>query len=182
MHPEGHVLNLDTLLLHWQSEVSNKKKRGSRIGLISNILKRTRKNNTLRYLFMFRLAQYLYSGNAFARSYAKRMERKLNLKYGVDISIDAQIGPGFRIGHLPGVVITGSVKIGRNFFIRQNTTIGIKTLGLDTYDLVIGNNVSVGANSCIIADTLSIGDNVTIGAMSFVNKDLPEGATFYNAR
>ena len=167
---------------YWQCEVSNKKKRGSRIGLISNIVKRICKNNTLRYLFMFRLAQYFYSGNRFARAYAKRLERKLNLKYGVDISIDAQIGSGFRIGHLPGVVITGNVKIGRNFFIRQNTTIGIKTLGLDRYDLVIGDNVSIGANSCVIADTLTIGDNVTIGAMSFVNKDIASGSTFYNAR
>ncbi|MOA44951.1 Bifunctional protein GlmU [compost metagenome] len=79
-------------------------------------------------------------------------------------------------------MITGNVRIGRNFFIRQNTTIGIKTLGLDRYELVIGDNVSVGANSCIIADTLTIGDNVTIGAMSFVNKDIPPGTTFYNAR
>lgn len=110
------------------------------------------------------------------------MERKINLKYGVDISIDADIGPGFRIGHLPGVVITGYVKIGRNFFIRQNTTIGIKTMGLDQYNLMIGDNVSVGANSCIIADSLSIGDNVTIGAMSFVNKSIPADSTFYNAR
>ncbi len=175
-------MNLDTLMEYWQCEVSNKKKRGSRIGLISNIVKRICKNNTLRYLFMFRLAQYFYSGNRFARVYAKRLESKLNLKYGVDISIDAQIGAGFRIGHLPGVVITGNVKIGRNFFIRQNTTIGIKTLGLDRYDLVIGDNVSIGANSCIIADTLRIGDNVTIGAMSFVNKDIASGTTFYNAR
>lgn len=175
-------MTLDTLILHWRSEVSNKKKPGSRIGLISNILRRIRRNNTLRYLFWFRFAQYLNSGNAFARLYAKRMERKINLKYGVDISIDAEIGPGFRIGHLPGVVITGYVKIGRNFFIRQNTTIGIKTMGLDQYNLVIGDNVSVGANSCIIADNLSIGDNVTIGAMSFVNKSIPANSTFYNAR
>ena len=27
-----------------------------------------------------------------------------------------------------------------------------------------------------------IGDNVTIGAMSFVNKDIASGSTFYNAR
>jgi serine acetyltransferase len=117
-----------------------------------------------------------------ARFYAKRLERKINLKYGVDISIDAKIGPGFRIGHLPGIVITGHAQIGRNFFIRQNTTIGIKTMGLTEYDLTIGDNVSVGANSCIIADTLSIGDNVTIGAMSFVNKNIPQGVTFHNVR
>jgi serine acetyltransferase len=168
--------------MHWRTEVSNKKKPGSRIGLITNIFKRTRKNNTLRYLFLYRFAQYLNARKGLARAYAKRMERKINLKYGVDISIDAQIGLGFRIGHLPGVVITGHVRIGRNFFIRQNTTIGIKTMGLPKYDLMIGDNVSIGANSCIIADTLSIGDNVTIGAMSFVNKNIPEGAIFYNAR
>lgn len=55
-------------------------------------------------------------------------------------------------------------------------------MGLDEYNLVIGDNVSVGANSCIIADSLSIGDNVTIGAMSFVNKSIPADSTFYNAR
>ena len=180
--PAGSVLNLDSLIEHLRAEVSNKKKRGSCIGLISNILKRIRKHNNLRYLFMFRLAQYFYSGNRLARAYAKRLERKLNLKYGVDISINAQIGPGFRIAHLPGVVITGYVKIGRNFLIRQNTTIGIKTLGLERYDLLIGDNVSVGAHSCILGDTLTIGDNVTIGAMSFVNKDIAQGVTFYNAR
>ena len=176
------AVNLETLTMHWKSEVSNKKKPGSRIGLITNILKRTRKSNTLRYLFIFRLAQYLNARKGLCRVYAKRLERKSNLKYGVDINIDAQIGPGFRIGHLPGIVITGHVQIGRNFFIRQNTTIGIKTMGLAEYDLKIGDNVSIGANSCIIADTLSIGDDVTIGAMSFVNKSIPAGTTFYNAR
>lgn len=40
---------------------------------------------------------------------------------------------------------------------------GIKTLGLDRYERVIG-------------------DNVSVGAMSFVNKDIPPGTTFYNAR
>lgn len=110
------------------------------------------------------------------------MQQKLNLKYGLDIDIGARIGPGLRIAHLPGVVISGHAKIGRNFFIRQNTTVGIKTLGLDNYHLNIGDNVSVGANSCIIADTLTIGDNVIIGAMSLVNKDVPANSTFYNKR
>ncbi|MFJ3372811.1 serine acetyltransferase [Pseudomonas sp. NPDC086251] len=175
-------MNLDTLILHWTLEVSNKKKCGSRIGLLTNIIKRARKYNSLRYLCLFRLAQYFYSGNTISRSYAKRLVNKLNIKYGVDISIGAQIDLGFKIAHLPGVVITGHARIGRNFLVRQNTTIGIKTLGLDYYRLVIGDNVSVGANSCIIADNLVIGDNVTIGAMTFVNNDIEAGTTFYNAR
>ncbi|MEP9318657.1 hypothetical protein ABKS89_16085 [Pseudomonas sp. LABIM340] len=59
---------------------------------------------------------------------------------------------------------------------------GIKTLGLSRYSLVIGDDVSLGAHSCIIADELEIGSGVTIGAMSFVNKDLPAGCTYYNVR
>ena len=71
------------------------------------------------------------------------MQQRLNLKYGVDIDIGAQIAPGLRIAHLPGVVITRYVSIGRNFFIRQNCSIGIKTLGLQEYALRIGDNVKV---------------------------------------
>lgn len=110
------------------------------------------------------------------------MQQRLNLKYALDIDIGAQIAPGLRIAHLPGVVITRHVRIGRNFFIRQNCTIGIKTLGLEHYALEIGDNVSLGANSCIIADRLRIGDNVVIGAMSLVTRDIPADTTFYNPR
>lgn len=175
-------MQLSTLFEYWKAEVSNKKKRGSLIGLITNILRRSRKNNTLRYLLMYRLAQYFFSKNGLLRVYAKRMERKLNLKYGVDISIECRIGKGMRIAHLPGVVITSHAVIGSNLFIRQNTTIGIKTLGLDTYHIVFGDNVSIGANSCIVADNINVGDNVTIGAMSFVNKDIASDSVFYNPR
>lgn len=175
-------MQLCTLLEHWKLEVSNKKKNGSTIGLLTNVIRRAKKNNTLRYLLLYRLAQYLNSKNSMLRAYAKRMERKLNLKYGVDISIECRIGEGLRIGHLPGIVISSHVLIGRKCFIRQNTTIGIKTLGLDSYQIVIGDNVSIGAHSCIISDNLEIGDNVTIGAMSFVNKSIPHGSTFYNPR
>ncbi|WP_458737142.1 serine acetyltransferase [Pseudomonas chlororaphis] len=175
-------MKASTLVDYWTAEVSNKKKRGSAIGLITNILRRTRKNNTLRYLFNFRLAQYLYSKNNMLRAYAKRMERKLNLKYGVDISIECKIERGLRIGHLPGIVISSHAAIGANCFIRQNTTIGIKTMGLDSYHIEIGDNVSIGAHTCIISDNLVIGDNVTIGAMSFVNKNISAGSTFLNPR
>ena len=37
---------------------------------------------------------------------------------------------------------------------------------------VIGDNVNIGSNSCIIGE-LSIGDNVIIGAGSVVVKDVP---------
>jgi serine acetyltransferase len=176
------AVNLANLLECWRLEVSNKKKPGRRISLLFNVLRRARKDNKLRFLFAFRLAQYLDARGGLAQCHAKRMQQRLNLKYAVDIDIGAQIAPGLRIAHLPGVVITRHVSIGRNFFIRQNCSIGIKTLGLEAYALRIGDNVSVGANSCIVADRISIGDDVVIGAMSLVMRDIPAGTTFYNTR
>lgn len=176
------IVNLDHLLECWRQEVSNKKKAGRRISLLFNVLRRARKDNKLRFLFAFRLAQYFSARGGVFRRHARRMQQRLNLKYAVDIDIGAQIAPGLRIGHLPGVVITRHVSIGRNFFIRQNCSIGIKTLGLQEYALRIGDNVSMGANSCIVADHIDIGDDVVIGAMSLVTRDIPGGMTFYNPR
>lgn len=163
-------------------EVSNKKRPCRKTTLLFNVLKRARKYNVLRFLFLFRLAQYLNSKGGIPRAYARAMGQRLNRKYSVDIGLDAQIGPGFKIAHLPGVVISGYAKIGKNFLIRQNTTIGIKTLGRESYSLIIGDDVTLGANSCIISDSVKIGNNVTIGAMSLVTKDIPDDTTFYNKR
>ena len=44
-----------------------------------------------------------------------------------------------------------------------------------TGEIVIGNNVFVGANSTILYD-VKIGNNVIIGAGSLVNKDIPDGS------
>ncbi|MDR0208650.1 MAG: serine acetyltransferase [Pseudomonas putida] len=175
-------MSFEELLECWRAEVSNKKKPGRRVSLFFNILRRARRNNKLRYLLWFRFAQYLHQKKGLRAAYARGLNQRLNLKYAVDISLDATIGPGMRIAHLPGVVISGYARIGRNLFIRQNSTIGIKTLGLERYQLEIGDNVSIGANSCIIGDTLSIGDNVTIGAMSLVNKSVPANCTYYTQR
>ncbi|MFK0311915.1 serine acetyltransferase [Pseudomonas sp. NPDC090233] len=175
-------MNLEILMECWRQEVSNKTKPGRRISLLFNVLRRARKDNKLRFLFAYRLAQYLDACGGLGRRYARGMQQRLNLKYAVDIDIGAQIAPGLRIAHLPGVVITRHVSIGRNFFIRQNCSIGIKTLGLERYALHIGDNVSLGANSCIIADQIDIGDNVVIGAMTLVTRDIPADCTFYNPR
>lgn len=175
-------MRFSELVEYWRLEVSNKKRVKSRIGLGSNIIARARKHNTARYLFFFRLSQYLYQKGGITGAYGSRMHRKLNLVYGVDIGLRAKIGPGLKIAHLPGIVISGYVNIGRNFTIRQNTTVGIKTLGREDYSIYIGDDVSVGANCCIIADHITIGDRVTIGAMSFVNKDIPSDNVFYTKR
>lgn len=48
--------------------------------------------------------------------------------------------------------------------------------------IVIGDNVSLCVNSCVIGDVISIADNVVIGAMTLVNKDISGPGTYVNKR
>jgi len=149
---------------------------------LRRLLKRLREKELPHYLFWFRLAQYLHRKPRGWLNYparARRIYLKLLRTHCIDIKLDAEIGPNLHIGHRIGVVITGSARIGRNFHIRQNTTIGLQRPELPGR-IVIGDDVDIGANSCIISNELSIGDGAVIGAMSFVNKDVPAGATFYS--
>ncbi|WP_428943558.1 serine O-acetyltransferase [Pantoea sp. FN060301] len=140
-----------------------------------------------RYLFWWRLASYLYhTGGPWRKKLAKRINRKITLKYGTEIQLGARIGAGMTVSHHYGIVINGSTTIGENFKIRQNTTIGIpgnpeKSKG-ELTTILIGDNVTVGASSCIIGNDLTVGNNVTIGAMSFINKSIPDSCTVYTEK
>ena len=63
--------------------------------------------------------------------------------------------------------------IGKNFSCRQCTTIGNKGDLRDDERPIIGDNVELGANVCIIGG-VKIGNNVVIGAGSVVTKDIPD--------
>lgn len=93
-------------------------------------------------------------------------------KYGIQIPRRCKIGYGFYIGHGIGIVINGGTVIGNNVNISQFLTIG-SNKGTPA---VIGDNVYIGPNVCIVED-VHIGNNATIGAGSVVVKDVPEGAT-----
>ncbi|MEG2341917.1 MAG: DapH/DapD/GlmU-related protein [Bacilli bacterium] len=84
-------------------------------------------------------------------------------------------GGGVIIRHACSIIINASTVIGDNCKLSQNTTIGAK-LGQDSNGVnqvpIIGNNVDIGANVCIIGG-VHIGDNVFIGAGSVVVKDVP---------
>lgn len=64
--------------------------------------------------------------------------------------------------------------IGENVIIRQNTTIGEKESDSRENYIVIGDNVDIGAHTCIIGLNVKIGGNVKIGAMSFIMEDVPD--------
>ncbi|BDH45949.1 hypothetical protein TUM12370_19930 [Salmonella enterica subsp. enterica serovar Choleraesuis] len=73
--------------------------------------------------------------------------------------------------------IAERARIGSGFTIRQNSTIGSIIGMADDAVITIGDNVDIGANSCLIGP-ITIGDNVTIGAMAFVNKDIPADSVY----
>lgn len=178
--------DLTELKEYWQSDViKNKDFRWRRL------FRRYRKSldmNT-QYWFWWRLANemFLY-GNKKQRIIAIKINFYLIKNYNIDIMLGTKIGVKPCISHFSGIVITAQAKIGNNFTIKQNSTVGVKTLPeshggyADSYNIFIGNNVTVGANVCIIADNIRIGDNVIIGAMSFINKDIPDFCRVYDKK
>ena len=75
--------------------------------------------------------------------------------------------------HPTGIIIGGHVVMGEKCRISQGVTIGRKSLE-KWGQPVIGDNVKIYTNAVVIGK-IRIGDNVTIGALSFVDKDLPDG-------
>lgn len=150
-----------------------------------------RANPPIRYTFWWRLASEMHQRGTERQSIsAKKINSRLITKYNIEIDLRAKIDTNLIISHCAGIVITGDVIIGKNFSVRQNTTIGVKTAPHSPHDktiaekylIEIGDNVFIGANACIIGDILKIGNNVKIGAMSFINKNIPDNSTVYTAR
>lgn len=82
------------------------------------------------------------------------------------------VGPGFFIQHGFATTI-GANKIGSNFWVNQQVTIGNQHKGKRP---TIGNNVKVYCGAKVLGD-ITIGDNVTIGANAVVVKDVPPNCT-----
>lgn len=90
-------------------------------------------------------------------------------------------GPGVWFGHHGfGTVIHTNVKLGRNVRIWHNVTISVHATILSRHQIVIEDDVRIGANSVIIAPrgrSIRIGRGARIGAGALVVADIPAGAT-----
>lgn len=145
------------------------------------VLRRYWANRHVRYQVKWRIASYFYTkGGKKNKKFAIWLNDRITDKHNVEIHMGAVIGPGFRIGHHIGIIITKYLRVGCNFTVMQNVTIGIKDD--EESEIVIGDNVHIGAHTCIISNNLNIGSNVRIGAQTFLNKDLPDDVTCYSKR
>ncbi len=97
----------------------------------------------------------------------------MRLTHHVDVD-DADIGPGFYIGHV-GTIFIGPSNIGKNFSIHHNCTIGIGHAKTAEGVPTIGDNVWVGAGSTI-AGAITIGSNVTVANGCMLSRNIPDNA------
>lgn len=93
---------------------------------------------------------------------------------GVELPRKLVVGKNLVFYHGQGLVVNFKTIIGNDCVLRNGVTIGHKKLADGSLSgcPVIGNNVDIGANACIIGD-ITIGDNVSIGAGAVVIKNIP---------
>ncbi len=96
--------------------------------------------------------------------------------YGIELPYSVQLGRRVVIEHQGGIVIHGNTTIGDDCIIRQNVTLGIRSLDELTAAPVLGERVNVGAGAVILGN-VHIGDGANIGANAVVLTDVPAGAT-----
>lgn len=91
-----------------------------------------------------------------------------------EISLEAEIGKGFYIGHY-GSIWIGPVTMGDYCNVSQEVTIGIGGKGKGRGVPEIGNYVYVGPGAKVFGK-IKIGNNVAIGANAVVSKNVADNA------
>jgi len=102
----------------------------------------------------------------------------VQLLFGISLSTNCRIGPGFYVGHFGGIVVHGD--FGANCSIGQGVTVGARGAGRSDGYPVIGNDVYLGAGSMVIG-SIRIGDGVVVGANTVVVQDVPDGCRVVSA-
>lgn len=99
------------------------------------------------------------------------LDLPVQLLFGISISSNSEIGPGFYIGHFGGIVVHG--RLGANCSIGQGVTIGAKGGGRSDGYPHIGDDVYLGAGAMVIG-RVRLGDGVLVGANTVVVQDVPD--------
>lgn len=127
--------------------------------------------HTFYLVLLYRIGNFFYRHKI---PYVPDLFKALQLLiFSAEVSPYAQIGGGLRIYHSVGIVIGHACEIGENVEIFQNVTMGGNDKEIDGRTMPkIGNNVSVFSGAAVLGPVV-IGDNVSIGANSIVTKDVP---------
>lgn len=121
------------------------------------------------YTYLLRHAQY-----GHCRLFWKILLKLCGFKFGFQIPPETKIGRGLLIGHFGSIVVNPATIIGDNFNVSNGVTIG-NAAGKRSGTPVIGNNVCINANACVVGG-ITIGDDVLIAPNAFVNFDVPSNS------
>lgn len=126
-------------------------------------------------VYLVRRKQYLEHKGAFGKFLGKLYHVKLVRRYSIHINSQAEIGIGLHIVH-PMCVIVSLCKIGENFTVYQNCTVGAKKREYGATP-EIGSNVTMYSGSSVIGK-VHVADNVVIGAQALLVKDADEPGVY----
>jgi serine O-acetyltransferase len=101
--------------------------------------------------------------------------RRVRNRYGIELPYSVQLGRRVIVEHQSGIVIHGATVIGDDCIIRQNCTLGIRSMTDLDGAPVLGRSVHVGAGA-VIMGRVRVGDCARIGANAVVLDDVPAGA------
>lgn len=109
--------------------------------------------------------------------WARPLHVAVQLATGIELSPQAQIGPGLYIGHWGGIVVSPEARIGSRCNLSQGVTLGVGD-GRDGSRGAprLGDRVYVGPGAKLFGP-IRIGSDAAIGANAVVNRDVPEGVT-----
>jgi serine O-acetyltransferase len=99
-------------------------------------------------------------------------ETAIKIATGIHLNVDAQIGPGFYIGHFGGIYVGSGVKMGRNCSISQFCYVAANE---SAEAPSVGDRVYLGAGAKVIGP-VTIGEDVAVGANAVVLDPIPSSA------
>jgi serine O-acetyltransferase len=102
------------------------------------------------------------------------MRKWVQILGGIKLDYTVKVGRRVKIEHFGGMII-GARSIGDDVVIRQNTTMGIRSMADLNGKPVIGDRVDIGAGAVIVGNVV-IGSDSIIGANSVVAFDVPAGS------
>jgi serine O-acetyltransferase len=127
---------------------------------------------------------WLLSCNAYQRKLyfvARLIKTIIFLVFHAVLPYEAKVSKDIHLEHYGlGIVIHPNVEIGCNVKIYHHVTLATETWIGSEHNIIIGNNVMIGAGAVIIGrgdQSLRIGDNAKIGANAVVTHDVLPGQT-----